>query len=63
MPRPSFVLYDTDFLEFDSADIIDYIVEKSVSCQKKDARGHARPSFFWFDNDKDLLTLQLYIHI
>ena len=24
---------DTDFSEFDSADIIDYILEKSVSCQ------------------------------
>ncbi len=29
-----FFWYDTDFLEFDSADIIDYILEKSVSCQK-----------------------------
>ncbi len=28
--------------------------EKSVSYQKKDGRGHARPSFFWYDNDKDL---------
>ncbi len=25
-----------------------------MSCQKKDGRGHARPSFFWYDNDKDL---------
>ncbi len=25
--------------------------EKSVSYQKKDLRGHARPSFFWYDND------------
>ena len=33
---------------------IDYILEKSVSCQKKDRRGHARPSFFCYDNDKDL---------
>ncbi len=47
-------LYDTDFSEFDSAEIIDYILEKSVSCQKKDGRGHMRPSFFWCDNDKDL---------
>ncbi len=53
-PCPSFFWYDTDFSEFDSADIIDYIFEKSVSYQKKDWRGHARPSFFWYDNDKDL---------
>ncbi len=39
--------------EFDSADIIDYILEKSMSYQKKDGRSHARPSFFWYDNDKD----------
>ncbi len=32
--RPSFFWYDTNFLEFDSADIIDYILEKSVSYQK-----------------------------
>ena len=44
-PCPSFFWYDTDFSEFDSIDIIDYILEKSVSYQKKD--GH--------DNDKDLL--------
>ncbi len=25
-----------------------------MSYQKKDGRGHARPSFFWYDNDKDL---------
>ncbi len=28
--------------------------KKSVSYQKNDGRGHARPSFFWYDNDKDL---------
>ncbi len=28
--------------------------EKSVSYQKKDGRSHARPSFSWYDNDKDL---------
>ncbi len=28
--------------------------EKSVSYQKKDGRGHVHPSFFWYDNDKDL---------
>ena len=39
MPK-SFFWYDTNF-EFDSADIIDYIPEKSVSCQKKDEHGHA----------------------
>ncbi len=27
--------------------------KKSVSYQKKDGHGHARPSFFWYD-DKDL---------
>ncbi len=54
LPRPSFFWYDTFFSEFDSADIIDYILEKSVSCQKKGGRGHARLSFFWYDNDKDL---------
>ncbi len=32
-PRPSFYLYDTDFSEFDSADIIDYILRKLVSYQ------------------------------
>ena len=33
--RPSFFWHDTDFSEFDSADIIDYILEKSVSCQRQ----------------------------
>ncbi len=28
--------------------------KKSVSYQKKDGRGHARPSFFWYGNDKDV---------
>ncbi len=28
--------------------------KKSVPYQKKDGRGHARPSFFGYDNDKDL---------
>ncbi len=31
--------------------------EKSVSYQKKDGLGHARPSFFWYDNNKDLQGL------
>ncbi len=48
--RPCF-WYDTDFSEFDSVEIIDYILEKSVSCQKKDGHGHL---FFGYDNDKDL---------
>ena len=51
----TFFWYDTDISEFDSADISDYICEKSVSCQKNDGNGQARPSFFWYDNDKDLL--------
>ena len=38
----------------ESADTADSNSEKSVSYQKKDGRGHARPSFFWYDNDKDL---------
>ncbi len=37
--------YDTDFSEFDSADIIDCILEKSVSYQKKDGHG--------YDNNSD----------
>ncbi len=32
-------------------DIIDYILEKSVSYQKKDGRAWPRPSFFWYDTD------------
>ncbi len=31
--------------------------EKSVSHQKKDGHGHARPSFFGYDNDKGLFPL------
>ncbi len=34
--RPSFFWYDTNFSEFDSANLIDYILEKSVSYQKND---------------------------
>ncbi len=37
--------------------------EKSVSYQKKDGRGHARPSFFWYDNDKDLKVCFLVTHL
>ena len=47
--RPSFFWYDTDFSEFDSAGIIDYILEKAVSY-------HMCQSFFWYDNDKDLMV-------
>ncbi len=39
------------FPEFDSADIIDYILKKSMSYQKKDGRGPLHPSFFWYDNN------------
>ena len=47
--RKQTLRYDTDFSDFDSADIIDYNLEKSVcsretmsqvSCQKNDGRGH-----------------------
>ncbi len=37
--------------------------EKSVSYQKKDGCGHARPSFFWYDNDKDLKVCFLVTHV
>ncbi len=56
---PSFFWYDTDFSEFDSADIIDYILEKLVSYQKKYGRGHV----FWYDNDKDLKVCFLVTHV
>ena len=51
-----------------TADIINHILEKSVSCQKKDGCGHARPSFFSYDNDKDLkvcflMTRIIYGHL
>ncbi len=49
--------YDTDFSEFDSADIIDYILKKSVSYQKKDGRGHTRPSFFGMTTTKTLRSV------
>ncbi len=63
MGAHTFFWYDTDFLEFDSADIIDYILEKSVSYQKNDGRGHTRQSFFWYDNDKDLKVCFLVMHV
>ena len=49
LPCPSFFWYDTDFSEFDTTDIIDDILEKSVSCQKKDGRGMTttKTSVFW----------------
>ncbi len=37
--------------------------EKSVSYQKKDGRGHARSSFFWYDNDKDLKVCFLVMRV
>ena len=36
--------------------------EKSLSYQKKDGRGHACQSFFWYDNDKDLKAYFLVTH-
>ncbi len=39
------------------------ILEKLVSCQKKDGRGYAHPSLFWHDNDKDLKVCFLVAHI
>ncbi len=37
--------------------------ERSLSYQKKDERGHARPSFFWYDNDKDLKVCLLVTRV
>ena len=37
--------------------------KKSASYQKKDGRSHARPRFFWYDNDKDLKIYFLVAHI
>ncbi len=34
-----------------------------MSYQKKDGRGHARPSFSWYDNDKDLKVCFLVTHV
>ena len=51
--HPSFGMTPT-FQNFDSADIIDYILEKLVSCQKEDGHNYACKSFFWYDNGKDL---------
>ena len=31
--------------------------------QKKDGRGHAGPSFFWYDNDKDLNVCFLVMRV
>ena len=42
----SFFLFSFFFFIFFS-----FFFEKSVSYQKKDERGHARPYFFWYDND------------
>ncbi len=51
------------FQNFTSADIIDYVLEKSVSCQKKDGHGHACPSFFGYDNDQDLKVCFLAMRV
>ncbi len=48
-PRPHPSIF-WDVTNIDSADIIDYILKKSVSYQKKDGRGHDNDK----DNDKDL---------
>ncbi len=37
--------------------------KKSVSYQKKDGPGHAYPSFFCYDNDKDLKVRFLVTHL
>ncbi len=37
--------------------------EKSVSYQKKDGHGQAHPSFFWYDNDKDVKVCFLVTHL
>ncbi len=37
--------------------------KKSVSYQKKDGRSHARPSVFWYDNDKDLKVCFLVMRV
>ncbi len=29
----------------------------------KDRRGHAHPSFFWYDNDKDLKVCFIMAHV
>ncbi len=55
--RPSFFWYDTDFSEFDFADIIDYILEKSVSYQNKDGCGHARHPSFGMTTTKTLRSV------
>ncbi len=37
--------------------------KKSVSYQKKDGRGHARASFFWYDSNRDLKACFLVTHV
>ena len=49
------VLHDAGHKETDLKVFV--VVEKSMSCQKKDGRGHAHPFFFWYDNDKDLKAM------
>ncbi len=44
---------DTDYSDFffETIFFFHFFFEKSVSYQKKDGRGHACPSFFWYDID------------
>ena len=37
--------------------------KNSVLYQKNDGRGHARPFFFWYDNDKELKVCFLVAHL
>ncbi len=37
--------------------------EKLVSYQKKDGHSHMHPSFFWYDDDKDLKVCFLVTHV
>ena len=55
---PSFFWYDTDFTEFDSAGIIDYILKSQ--CHAKRRMGAA---IFWYDNSKDLKVCFLASYI
>ena len=50
-PRPSFFWHE-DFSRISSMISAESNSEKLVSYQKNDGRGHARRSFFWYNNDK-----------
>ena len=60
---PSFFGYDTDFQRIWSMKSKDSNSEQSVSYEKKDGHGHARPFFFWYDNGKDLKVYFLVMHV